>query len=325
MRCILHTETDPAFNMAAEEYLLKNGSDDYFMLWRNRKAIVVGRNQNALAQIDPDMVEKQGIRVVRRISGGGAVYHDLGNINYTFIRSTHGSFTIDYAPYTGPMLSFLNRLGVAAAPDGRSDLIVDGLKISGNAQHIHKQRMLHHGTLLFDTDLAMLGAALRVNTAGYHDRAIDSMRRPVTNIRSHLAQPISVSAFMEQLMDTIRKTYGGRSETLSTADRTAIADLADSKYKRWEWNFGSAPDYRFRKSTHAVGGVLTVCMEVQKGIIRSLRLAGGDLGLGDVAQIESLLSGCRHDRRCVKERLGRIASRLSNNGSWVERLLKTLF
>jgi lipoate-protein ligase A len=325
MRCILNNETDPAFNIAAEEYLLKNSRDVCFMLWRNQKAVIIGRNQNALAQINADRLEREGIPIVRRISGGGAVYHDMGNVNFTFIMPTGGRCAIDFSSFTRPIRSFLKHLGVAAIPDGRSDLIVNGMKISGNAQHIHRQRVLHHGTLLFDSDLEMLAAVLQAAPANYDDKAVPSTPCRVTNIRAHMPAPFSVSRFMDRLMAYIRQRYAGRTAILSAAERSAIAALADSKYKHWEWNFGDAPDYRFRKATRSPEGTVRACMHVQKGIIRALHLAGADVAAGKAAAVETGLNGCRHSRHAVKDRLSRIAFDARIKDACIGQLLDCLF
>lgn len=324
MRCILNNETDPAFNSAAEEYLLNNSRTACFMLWRNHKAVVIGRNQNALAQINADAVEREGVAVVRRISGGGAVYHDLGNVNFTFIMPA-GGYAIDYRSYTRPIRSFLNRLGVAAVLDGRSDLVVNGMKISGNAQHFHRQRVLHHGTLLFDSDLEMLTEVLRAAPANYDDKAVRSNPRRVTNIRAHLVPPVSVNRFMDRFMVYIRRVYDGTPAVLSAAEKSAIAALADSKYKRWEWNFGAAPEYRFRKASASPQGTARVCMQVQKGFIRTLRLEGTGFGTAQAAAVEAGLNGCRHDRSALKERLSRLAVDVNLDNAAIGRLLDGLF
>lgn len=303
MHCFTHAETDPAFNLAAEEYLLKNADDDCFMLWRNHNAIIVGKNQNTLSEINPDFVERHGIRVVRRITGGGAVYHDLGNVNFTFIKVNAGKLDIDFAAYTGPIIDYLHSIAVPARRDGRNDLIVKGLKISGNAQHIHKQRVLHHGTLLFDTDLEMLAAVLLVDPAKFTDKAVQSIRSRVTNISDHLPEPMPVEAFMADLSTHMRKAHKGHAARLTSADTAAIHALADEKYRRWEWNFGTSPRYNFRKVTRTPGGTMEVCMDVQQGVIEAVRLYGDYFGKADIADIEARLLGCQHRRKALQQRL----------------------
>ncbi len=322
---MIHSETDPAFNLAAEEYLLNTAQEDCFMVWRNHRAIVVGRNQNTASQINADFVKRHGIRVVRRISGGGAVYHDLGNVNFTFIKVANRRNDIEFVPYTRPILSFLKRLSVPAVLDGRSDLTIDGLKISGNAQHLHKNRVLVHGTLLFDADLAMLAAALRVGPATYIDKAVQSRRSRVTNIRSHLATPLSVEAFMEALLAHIRSAFDGMNATFSAVDRSAIHELAQAKYRRWEWNYGTSPDYDFHKSARTPGGTIAASLKVQEGLIQALHFQGEYFGTGDIRDVEALLAGCRHSRKALKARLVTIDLKNYMRDVSVDHLLEAMF
>lgn len=324
MICYMGTETDPAFNLAAEEYLLKNSPEPCFRVWRNRNAIIVGKNQNALAQINPQVVERHGIRVIRRISGGGAVYHDLGNVNYTFILATAGGCDIDYASHTRPIVYFLHRLGVPAALEGRSDLTVRGLKISGNAQHFHKQRMLHHGTLLFACNLELLAAALQPACPHYSDHAVSSIASRVTNIRTQLSVPQSVEGFMQALMDQVRREFDGEIRELSTADRSAIEALAQAKYRRWRWNFGASPPYRFRKTTPTPTGPIDLDMDVKDGIIQSLHVRAAGFDCAERAALEARLVGCRHERTALARRLAQFARDTYSQGLPVGQLLHAM-
>ena len=325
MRCYVHTETDPAFNLATEEYLLKHTDEDCFMLWRNHNAIIVGKNQNTLSEINPDFVERHGIRVIRRITGGGAVYHDLGNINFTFIKVNGDKLDIDFVAYTRPILDYLNRIEVPAVLDGRNDLTVNGLKISGNAQHVHKNRVLHHGTLLFDVDLAMLAAVLLVDPEKYTDKAVQSIRSRVTNIREHLPAPMAVETFMDDLSTHIIDAYDGQKRQLAPADRAAIDDLADRKYRRWAWNFGTSPDYNFRKSTRTPGGTIDVRMDVKEGTIHSIRIFGDFFGTADIKDIESRLTGCRHHRGALEACLADVSLEQYIKDVDVDHLIGALF
>lgn len=292
---ILNDQTDPAWNLAAEEYLLEKAEEPCFLLWRNREAVIVGRNQNTCAQINRPFVETRGIHVVRRLSGGGAVYHDLGNINFTFIEPGRGSEPTSFQDFTAPILHFLLNLGVPAAFDGRNDICVHGLKISGNAQYSRRGNLLHHGTLLFDTDLDTMEEALRVGDVKYSDRGIPSIRKRVTNLRDHLSADLSPEAFMHSLFEFIRKEKTSRVVNLSPCDCEAIDRLADRRYRLWEWNYGSSPPYNFHKVTKTHAGVLEVYLEVQCGVIQNARIFGDFFGSGEMADLESGLRGLRHD------------------------------
>ena len=173
MLCIINTNTKPYFNLAAEDYVLRNFKDDCFMLWRNKPSIIIGKHQNTLAEINLEYVKDNNIDVVRRLSGGGAVFHDLGNLNFTFIKNAkdEGSL-VDFKKYIQPILEVLQSLGVNAKFEGRNDIMIDGKKISGNAEHVFKRRVLHHGTLLFLSQIADLSKALKVNPLKYQDNGV---------------------------------------------------------------------------------------------------------------------------------------------------------
>ena len=186
MLCIKDSHTDPYFNIAADEYALKYLEDDCFMLWRNEPSIIVGKHQNTLAEINVDYVMKNNIKVVRRISGGGAVFHDLGNLNFTFVKNAGEDAQGDFRKFTQPILDVLQSMGINAKFEGRNDLTIDGKKFSGNAESIWKNRVLHHGTLLFSAVMTDLSAALKVNPLKFQDKAVKSVRSRVTNISEHL-------------------------------------------------------------------------------------------------------------------------------------------
>jgi lipoate-protein ligase A len=303
MRYIYNPSTDPAFNLAAEEWLMTEAEEDVFMLWRNRPAVIVGRNQNTLAEIDEAFTRERGIPVVRRLSGGGAVFHDLGNINFTFINSGNPGEGLDFERFTVPIQQALRSMDVECVFSGRNDLLIDGRKFSGNAQHFHAGRILHHGTLLFSSDMTDLSGALRVDPEKYRDKAVKSVRSRVTNISSHLPAPMEVTAFIKALMDFVSGGASSEDLALTGAEADAIEELADRRYRTWDWNFGSSPAYNFSRRTRTEGGLLDVNLYVKKGRILKARLFGDYFGVRDVEELEERLLGSRHER-------GEIASRL---------------
>ena len=222
MRYIHNQGTDPAFNLAAEEWLLTKTDSEVFMLWRNAPAIIVGRNQNTLSQIDETFVQERNIPVVRRLSGGGAVFHDLGNINFTFISNGNASEGLDFLRFTQPILQALQGMGVDCSFDGRNDLVIKGQKFSGNAQHFHKDRILHHGTLLFASDIADISGALRVDPEKYRDKAIKSISKRITNISSHLPVPMEVTEFIDELMTRVSGGAAKKNMALNSDETTDI-------------------------------------------------------------------------------------------------------
>ncbi|MFP4023481.1 MAG: lipoate--protein ligase [Thiohalospira sp.] len=305
MLCIKNPETNPYFNLAAEEYVLKSFKENCFMLWRNRPSIIVGKHQNTLAEINIDYVKKNNIDVVRRLSGGGAVFHDLGNLNFTFIKnaSLEGNL-VDFKKYTQPVIDVLQQLGVDAKFEGRNDIMINGRKISGNAEHIFKRRVLHHGTLLFSSVMADLSKALKVNPLKYQDKGVKSVRSRVTNISEHLPQKMSVMEFHDKIFDfMVKSEKDAVLYEYSEEDIKQINQLAEEKYQTWDWNFGYSPKYNFEKLIRTNGGNLEIHMNVEKGIIIDLKVYGDFFGEKDIVDIENLLQNKRHQELEIRNLL----------------------
>jgi len=325
MRYIYNTSTDPAFNLAAEEWLLTNSDQEIFMLWRNRPAVIVGRNQNTLAEIDEAFTRRRGIPVVRRLSGGGAVFHDLGNINFTFINNGTPSEGLDFERFTVPIQRALRSMDVECVFSGRNDLLIEGKKFSGNAQHFHGGRILHHGTLLFSSDMTDLSGALRVDPEKYRDKAVKSVRSRVTNISSHLNAPMEVTEFIRALMDFVSSGASPDDMALTDAETGTIETMAEKRYRTWDWNFGSSPAYNFEKRTRTQGGLLDVNLFVKKGRILKARLFGDYFGVRDVDALEERLIGSRHERGEIETRLKDLALDEYLHGVTLPVLLDCLF
>ncbi|HRZ43180.1 MAG TPA: lipoate--protein ligase [Bacteroidales bacterium] len=302
MLCIFDYHTDPAFNLAAEEYVLKNFTDEVFMLWRNDNAIIVGKHQNTLAEINLDYVKEKHIKVIRRLSGGGAVFHDLGNINFTFIMNGEGEKLIDFHKYTLPILEVMQKLGIPAKFEGRNDLTIDGKKFSGNAEHVYRNRVLHHGTLLFSAVMQNLTAALNARPEKFDDKGVKSVRSRVTNISEHLKEPMDVMEFAQRVMDHIREMYPDAiAYAYTPQDIEAIENLKKEKYDTWEWNFGYSPVYNFSHFHKTEGGFIEVAMQVDKGIIAAVKFSGDFFNKSDVSEFEQMLTGRKHDQEQIRE------------------------
>lgn len=307
MLCIKHSNTNPYFNLAAEEHILKNFTDDVFMLWRNEPSIIVGKHQNTLGEINLDFVRDNNIKVVRRLSGGGAVFHDLGNLNFTFIMNGSDGNLVDFRKFTRPILDILLKLGIDAKFEGRNDLTIEGKKFSGNAEHVYKKRVLHHGTLLFSSEMADLSEALKINPLKYRDKAVKSVRSRVTNISEHLSQPLEVLQFRDLIMDHIREMYPDAVEyDYSADDLQTINNLVENKYSKWEWDFGYSPQYDFQRGIKTEGGHIEFHLNVDKGVIRDIKIYGDFFNKKDVTEIEDLLKGCLHEIDAVKRRLSSV-------------------
>lgn len=326
MLCITHDKTDPFFNLASEEYVLRNFSDDCFMLWRNRPSIIVGKHQNTLSEINVDYVRKHQIPVVRRLSGGGAVFHDLGNLNFTFIVSGETGKLVDFRKFTRPVLEVLQKLGINARFEGRNDLTIERKKFSGNAEHVFKNRVLHHGTLLFSSVISDLSDALRVNPLKFTDKAVKSVRSRVTNISEHLKTPIDVLAFRDMIMEHVMETNAGAvSYVFSPEDLEKIDSLVKTKYNTWEWNYGYSPDYGFKKSIRYNGGFIEFHLDVKKGFIHDIRIYGDFFNSRDIKEITDLLKGMPHDPEQIMGLLRDIPLEEYFHGIDPEEFIKGLF
>jgi len=307
MLCISSSQIDPCFNLAAEEYVLKNFSENCFMLWRNESSVIVGRHQNTLAEINADYVRQNRIKVVRRLSGGGAVFHDLGNLNFTFIENNTTEKLIDFQKYTQPIIAVLRSLDIDAGFSGRNDLVIDGMKFSGNAEHVYRGRVLHHGTLLFASELSDLSAALRAHPSKFTDKAIKSVRSRVTNISSHLKKPLAIEEFREMLLRHMMSSNpDSRAYEYTEADLAAIRKLRDEKYAAWDWNFGQSPGYNMVNGMRTGGGFIELHMDVQNGIIRRIRIFGDFFNIGDIERLEQLFTGTPHNETSIRQKLKEI-------------------
>ncbi len=273
MLIIKRPQTNPWFNIAAEEYLMKNMQDDVFMLWQNEPSVIVGKHQNTMAEINHRYVKENCIPVIRRISGGGTVFHDLGNLNFSYIQSGEREKLVDFRRFVQPIINVLIGLGVNAKFEGKNDIRVDGLKISGNAEHVYKSTVLHHGTLLFSSKLGNLNEAIKVNLEDYDDKAVKSIRSTVANITDFLEDQLSIEEFKNKIIEYIFTHYDDvRYYDLSASDIKSIEGLAEEKYKTWEWNYSYSPKFILQKSITFVGEKLDVKMTIKNGLVQDAEI-----------------------------------------------------
>ncbi|HEX6059579.1 MAG TPA: lipoate--protein ligase [Gemmatimonadaceae bacterium] len=304
--------TDARINLALEEYVFRHKpvDDDVLLFYINAPAIIIGRNQNTIEEIDPDVVAARGIHVVRRISGGGAVYHDLGNLNFS-VMTPHVSGRFNrYDHFTRPVIDVLRALGVPAELSGRNDILAGGRKISGNAQFARPDRMFSHGTLLFDSDLDHVTAALRPKPGKVESKGVKSIRSRVANISEFTSEPITVVELRERILDAI---FGTRDRSalpsleLTDDDWTAVHALVEAKYGTWTWNYGENPACNIQRARRFPAGEIDVRLDVREGRIAAARIFGDFMGREDVGAIEARLLGIPYDRESVEAALHGVA------------------
>jgi lipoate-protein ligase A len=328
MLYIRNDSNDPYFNMALEEYVIKSmdPSKEYFILWQNRPVVVIGKNQNAIEEVNLEYVRKNDIAVVRRLSGGGAVYHDLGNVNFTYV--------VDYRPedfnsierFARAVVKALEKLGVNAEFTGRNDITIDGRKISGNAQYLYKKRLLHHGTLLFDSDVTRLSQALNVKPQKISSKGVKSVKSRVANIREYLKEDISIEDFKELVVKYIFEVEGQpvTEYRLTPEDLNEITRLRNEKYATWEWNFGTSPEFDLTKSRRFDAGEVEVRINVRDGRVTAIKFYGDFLSMRDVSEVEEKLKGLRYREEDIRKALGETNLKEYFGGISLEELLSVI-
>ena len=285
--------TSPYENLAMEDYVFSRlaRDRDYFLLWQNDRTVVVGKFQNTLAEVNQEFVDAQQIRVARRLSGGGAVYHDLGNLNYTFIVDADRAEAFEFRAFTRPLVETLRDLGVEAESSGRNDVTIQSRKISGSSQYIRNGRLLHHGCIMLDTDLSMLGKVLHVSRDKIESKGTKSVRSRVTTINDCLRTPVTMDRFKALFLQHAAAAGDLEDLVLTPEDFATIARLRKEKYETWEWNYGRSPECNCRRYQRFPFGGVTAEMRIQKGIIEQIRFYGDFFGAGELSELEAMLTG----------------------------------
>ncbi|MGM9902933.1 lipoate--protein ligase [Enterococcus hirae] len=301
---------DPRVNLAIEQFLLQEMplEEPILLFYINEPSIIIGRNQNTIEEINREYVEEKGIHVVRRLSGGGAVYHDLGNLNFSFIMPDDGDSFRDFAKVTQPIIQALHELGVSGAElKGRNDLVIDGLKFSGNAMYATNGRMFAHGTIMFDSDIDEVVNALKVKKEKIESKGIKSIRSRVTNIKPFLPQDKQQMTTEEFREDILLKIFGVdsvedvKTYTLTEEDWEKINRISEQYYRNWDWNYGKSPAFNFSRQKRFSIGSIEVNMNVSDGIIEDVKIFGDFFGLGDIKDVEQVLIGQKYDKATLKE------------------------
>ncbi|MBY0030737.1 lipoate--protein ligase [Priestia aryabhattai] len=297
---------DPRINLAIEEYALKhlNINETYLLFYINEPSIIIGKNQNTIEEINTKYVEDQHIHVVRRLSGGGAVYHDKGNLNFSFITKDDGNSFHNFKKFTEPVVEALKKLGVNAELSGRNDLMAEGRKISGNAQFSTKGRMFSHGTLLFDSEIENVVSALKVKKDKIESKGIKSIRNRVANISEFLEQKVTVEEFREMLLRYIFEGEENITEyKLTEKDWETIHQISKERYQSWDWNYGKSPKFNLQHSHRFPVGQIDVRLEVNKGKIDACTIYGDFFGVGDVQEVQEKLTGVRYEKASIEQAL----------------------
>lgn len=295
--------TDPRINLAIEEYILRHldQEETYLLFYINKPSIIIGKNQNTIEEINADYVNEHDIQIVRRLSGGGAVYHDLGNLSYSFITKDDGSSFHDFKKFTKPVIDALHQMGVNAELVGRNDIQVEDKKVSGNAQFATRGRMFSHGTLMFDSELEKVVSSLNVKQEKIESKGIKSIRSRVANIRDYMDKNITIEEFKQLILDYISGQEGGLEQYhLNDQDWEKINEISEQRYQNWDWNYGRSPKSNVERSKRFPAGTIDIRLQVNKGLIENAKIYGDFFGVGNVDDIEDRLTGKRYERQDIK-------------------------
>lgn len=297
--------TDPYYNLALEQVVFDGPGqhETCCMLWQNDNTIVVGKHQNTLQEVNMAYVREHNVRVARRLSGGGAVYHDMGNVNFTFI-APHEGAEMDFSSFCRPVAAALAELGVTAEISGRNDMTIDGRKFSGNSQYVKHGRVMHHGTILYDSDLSIVGQALRVPEDKITSKGLQSVRSRVTNVRPYVKEDFPTQVFLERLREALWEMYPMKQLELTEEQKAQVEHLRATLYSTWDWNFGASPACQIVKKRRVEGcGQLEVHMDVEQGALKTLHFYGDYFSMEEPEKLAERLLGCALEENALMERL----------------------
>lgn len=326
---------NPAVNLAIEEYILRQLIEypEILLFYINEPSIIIGRHQNTIEEINQEYVKENQIHVIRRLSGGGAVYHDHGNLNYSFI--THGGTenVLNFEKFTAPVITALRKMGISAELSGRNDIVVDGRKISGNAIYSSPQGLVCHGTLLFNTNLTRLGNALQVKPGKIESKGIPSVRSRVANISEFLPGPMTIETFREKILESVFEPVPdadapetGMAQYHLTADDWAqIREIQKNRYDSWDWNYGKSPAFNVQKTRRFPFGEIDVRINVQNGKIRDIQFFGDFFSSTEPAELAALLTGTRYEKSASRSCLVGIHPEKYFGGLNQDELLNLLY
>ncbi|MFZ3071376.1 MAG: lipoate--protein ligase [Anaerolineaceae bacterium] len=292
---------DPFFNFALEYYLLKelDLGEEIFLFWRTQPTLMIGRNQNTAEEINQGYVKEKNILVVRRISGGGTIYTDPNGWQFSFIIKNKTTGDIDFRTFTAPIIKALTELGIVAYFNNRNDILIEGKKFSGNAQYRDEKCVLHHGSILFDTNLSELVKSITVSNDKIISKGIKSVRERVTNVIDHMDKKVNSVEFKELMLASLLKNINSTYE-LTSKDKERVTEIANEKFKQWNWNYGISPKFNITKSNRFAGGKIEFNLNVNKGYIEQCKIYGDFFCKGDVEVVSQSLVGCRYKEENIR-------------------------
>ncbi len=294
----------PYYNFALEEYLMtKAPEDSYLFFYIHKPSIIVGKHQNTIEEINKDFVEKESIVIARRLSGGGAVYHDKGNLNFSFVQKGEKNDVNNFEKFTRPIINALNELGVKAELSGRNDILVEGRKISGNAQYYKKGRILSHGTLLFNADMTNLSNALKVKDLKIKSKGIKSVRSRVANIKDHLKKDMTIFQLKNHILEYIFENIDINEYVLSDRELKLINEAAEKKFKTWDWNWGNSPKYEIQKINKFPCGLVDIRLNIKDGKVKDCKIYGDFFTKRNIEELEAAICGNIYEKDSIKKGL----------------------
>ena len=325
MRYIKNVSTNPYYNMAFDEYCLESLSinEPVFYLWQNRPAVIVGFNQEVNTEVNLDYLKENGIDLVRRVTGGGAVYHDLGNLNYTIVGRSE-DLERDYPEYASIMAKALQKLGVSATLSGRNDILVEGRKVSGFAKRVCKNRLMVHGTLMYNVDVDVLTKVLNPSNTKLQSKGIASVRSRVANLCEYLPNVPDIQTFSKQLEEILSHHYQDTEYQLSEEDLANIQQLTDKKFATWEWNYGRSPKATLTHSSRLACGTVEIHLTLAENRISSCRFGGDFLGNLPATDLESALIEIIYDTENIRKRLSSFTIDAYFDGVTMEELIRLI-